>query len=73
MSAGPVLEVDRPLATKSGRAAAWFGEPGGAIQHETDQIATQMLAEPVIEVLPDPGPGPADLTSHTSGGLDEIA
>jgi nicrotizing toxin Mtb-like protein len=30
-------EVVRPLAVKSGRAAAWFDQPGGMLQYKTAQ------------------------------------
>ena len=57
-----VYRVDRPLVVKSGTAAPWFGEPGGAIQYQTTETAEQMLADPgrPIETLPDPGPAPCD-------------
>lgn len=53
-----VYKVDRPVAVKSGTAAPWFGEPGGAIQYQTGETAAQMLADGTIEKLPDPGPAP---------------
>ena len=55
-----VYTVDRPLVVQSGTAAPWFGEPGGAIQYETGETASQMLADRTIEPLPDPGPAPCD-------------
>lgn len=64
-----VYAVDQPFVVKSGTAAPWFGEPGGAIQYETGETAAQMLADRTIESLPDPGPAPcgsADVPSDES-------
>jgi hypothetical protein len=55
-----VYRVGRPLAVNSGTAAAWFGEPGGAIQYETGEPGTQLLAGHAIAALSDPGPAPCD-------------
>lgn len=51
-------KVDRPLAVKSGTAAPWFGEPGGAIQYQTGDSAAGLLRVGAMEKLPDPGPPP---------------
>jgi hypothetical protein len=46
--------VDKPLHVLSGKAAPWFDEPGGATQYETDRPVYKLLADHVIEAVPNP-------------------
>jgi hypothetical protein len=53
-----VYRVLTPLPVTSGKAAAWFDQPGGATRYETDQPAAALVAQHVLEPVPDPGPPP---------------
>jgi len=53
-----VFRVTLPVLAWTGKAAAWFGEPGGATQLQTDAPAAQLVADHVVEKLPDPGAAP---------------
>jgi hypothetical protein len=53
-------QIERPLFVWSGTAAAWFDEPGGATQFETDAPVALLLADHVIQAVPRPGPAPCD-------------
>jgi hypothetical protein len=52
------FRITQPLLAWSGKAAAWFGEPGGATQLQTDATAAQLVADHVIEKLPTDGTTP---------------
>jgi hypothetical protein len=53
-----VYRIDRPLLAWTGKAAAWFDQPGGATQIETDATVAQLLADGELEAVPDAGPAP---------------
>jgi hypothetical protein len=46
-----VYRVIKPLPIKRCIAAAWFGEPGGAVQLETTEPASQLRSEGALEVV----------------------
>lgn len=52
-----VFRVASPLPVWIGRAAAWFDEPGGATQVQTDATVAQLLADGVL-VRMAAGPAP---------------
>jgi len=43
-----IYEVQKPLPVKACKTAAWFDEPGGGIQYETQEPAAQLKAEGMI-------------------------
>ena len=43
-----VYRIAQPLMAWTGKAAAWFDEPGGATQIETDASVAQLLADGTI-------------------------
>jgi hypothetical protein len=45
--------VTAPLPAWIGRAAPWFGEPGGATQVQTDASVAQLLADGTLTRLPE--------------------
>lgn len=47
-----IYRVDKPLHVMEGKAASWFGEPGGAIQFETDEPAYKLREAGIIEAVP---------------------
>jgi len=47
-----VYKVDRPLTAEIGTAAAYFGEPGGAIQIKLSRPVARFLAERVLSEIP---------------------
>ena len=47
-----VFRVARPLPVWIGRAAPWFGEPGGATQVQTDATVAQLLVDGVLVRMP---------------------
>ena len=47
-----VFRVASPLPVWIGRAAAWFDEPGGATQVQTDATVAQLLADGVLVRMP---------------------
>jgi hypothetical protein len=51
-------QIDKPLLAWVGTAAPWFDQPGGATQLHTDASAGQLLADHVIDPVPNPGPAP---------------
>jgi len=53
-----IYRVLRPLPVASGKAVAWFDEPGGATQYETDEPSAELVDEHVLEPLPNAGPAP---------------
>lgn len=53
-----VYRIDRPLLAWTGKAAAWFDQPGGATQIETDATVAQLLADGELEAVPDAAPAP---------------
>jgi hypothetical protein len=53
-----VYRVLKPLPVASGKAVPWFDEPGGATQYETDEPSLALVAEHVIEPVPNAGPAP---------------
>lgn len=55
-----VYKLDQPLLAWTGTAAPWFDEPGGATQIETDATAAQLLADHVIEPVPDAAGAPCE-------------
>lgn len=55
-----VYKLDQPLLAWTGTAAPWFDEPGGATQLETDATAAQLLADHVIEPVPDAAGAPCE-------------
>jgi len=55
-----VYRVVKPLPVTSGKAAAWFDQPGGATRYETDMDAGALIADHVLEPVPDAGPAPCD-------------
>jgi len=48
-----VYRVNKPLHVTAGKAAAWFDEPGGAMQYETDQPAAALRDDGSIALTPD--------------------
>ena len=48
-----VYRVEKPLPVKVCKAAAWFDEPGGAEQYQTDQPAYQLKQTGVIVAVAD--------------------
>lgn len=48
--------VREPLPAWAGKAAPWFGEPGGATQFQTDATAASLLADGIIERVPQATP-----------------
>lgn len=67
MMAYTAYKVDRPLHVRSCKAAAWFGEPGGATQYETDDPAFRLRQSGAIEVLPPGSAGNAGPASPCQG------
>lgn len=55
-----VYRVLKPLLVKSGKAAAWFDQPGGATRYEADEASEALVAEHILEPVPDAGPAPCD-------------
>ena len=55
-----VYRVLKPLPVTSGKALAWFDEPGGATRYRTDLSADALIADHVLEPVPDVGPAPCD-------------
>jgi len=55
-------EVLRPVLVRTGTAAPWCDEPGGATQFKTDAAADWLVADGTLRRLPrpDPRPCPAD-------------
>ncbi|MGE5272120.1 MAG: TNT domain-containing protein [Thiohalocapsa sp.] len=53
-------QVLRPLPAWVGKAAAWFREPGGATQFETDASAASLLADHTIAPLSEAGSPPCN-------------
>lgn len=53
-----VYRVVSPLLVWTGMAAPWFGEKGGATQFLTDESVAGLLADHVIEAVPDTGATP---------------
>jgi hypothetical protein len=51
-----VYRVLKPLPVTIGTAAPAFGEPGGAVQLKTAELVDQLLAEGVLEKVPDAAP-----------------
>jgi hypothetical protein len=51
-----VYRVLKPLPVVIGTAAPAFGEPGGAVQLQTADLVDQLLAEGVLEKVPDAPP-----------------
>ena len=51
-----VYRVLKPLPVTLGTAAPAFGEPGGAVQLKTSELVDQLLAEGVLEKVPDAPP-----------------
>lgn len=43
-----VFEIVKPLDVQSGRAAPWFGQPGGGIQHELGRSIKELLDAGII-------------------------
>jgi hypothetical protein len=52
--------VVEPLLAWAGKATAWFGEPGGATQLQTDAPAASLVADGIIEPLPRRDPPPCN-------------
>jgi hypothetical protein len=53
-----VYRVVLPVVAWSGKAAPWFGQPGGATQFETDAQVFQLKADHTIEVQSTSEPPP---------------
>jgi hypothetical protein len=53
-----VYRVVKPVQVVSCKAAPWFDEPGGATQYETDEPSAALVAEHVLEPVPDAGSAP---------------
>jgi hypothetical protein len=51
-----VYRVMKPLPVAIGTVAPAFGEPGGAVQLKTAELVDQLLAEGVLEKVPDAVP-----------------
>ena len=49
-----VYEVIKPLPVQSGQIAAWFGQPGGGVQHYTAGVGSisSLLGQYLKEVWP---------------------
>lgn len=62
-----VYRLDKPLHAMACKAAAWFGEPGGATQYETDDPAYKLRAAGAIEVVPSDSGGHAGAASPCQG------
>jgi hypothetical protein len=54
-----VYRVDKPLHVMACKAAAWFDEPGGAQQYQTDDPAYKLRASGAIEAVPNDSSGNA--------------
>jgi Tuberculosis necrotizing toxin len=56
-----IYRVDQPIPVQAGKAAPWFGEPGGATQYETAEPAFKLREEGKIEAAKNDstGNGPA--------------
>ena len=50
--------ITGPLLAWVGKTAAWFDEPGGATQVQTDANAASLVADGLIEPLPRRDPAP---------------
>ncbi len=50
--------VDIPVVAWTGKAAPWFGEPGGATRFETDASVARLLADHELEPVVRAGPAP---------------
>jgi streptomycin 6-kinase len=46
-----VYRIEQPLLAWTGKAAAWFDQPGGATQIETDASVAQLLADGTIAAV----------------------
>lgn len=53
-----VYRVEEPLLAWTGKAAAWFDEPGGATQLQTDASVAQLLADGTISTIAVSGSSP---------------
>lgn len=53
-----LYRVLKPLPVASGKAVPWFDQPGGGTLYETDERSDALVAEHMLEPLPDPGPAP---------------
>jgi hypothetical protein len=62
-----VYRVDKPLHVMDCKAAAWFDEPGGAVQFQTDDPAYKLRASGAIEVVPSDSAGTASAASPCKG------
>jgi Tuberculosis necrotizing toxin len=48
--------VAKPVPARLGTAVPWFGEPGGAMQVKTTDCVNQLLAEGVLQLVPNSPP-----------------
>jgi hypothetical protein len=62
-----VYRVDKPLHVMDCKAAAWFDEPGGAEQYQTDDPAYKLRQSGAIEVVPGDNSGNAGATTPCKG------
>ncbi len=62
-----VYRVTRPLHVMDCKAAAWFDEPGGAVQFQTDNPASKLHESGAIEVVPNDSAGTANAGSPCKG------
>jgi hypothetical protein len=52
-----VYRVTQAIHVQEGKAAPWFGEPGGAEQYETDQPASKLRESGALQAMPGDGSG----------------
>lgn len=45
-------EVLKPIPVKAGKAAWWFGEPGGAVQYKTEKTVQQLIDDGSLKEVP---------------------
>jgi hypothetical protein len=60
--------VVKPIPVRLGTAAAWFGEPGGAVQVKTAECVNQLLAEGVLQPVPNSPPPACPDQEKPQGG-----
>lgn len=53
-----VYITDKPLLVWTGKALAWFDQPGGATQFQTDETAAGLQSDGIIEPVNPPGAAP---------------
>ncbi|HEY3847861.1 MAG TPA: TNT domain-containing protein [Acetobacteraceae bacterium] len=62
-----VYRVDKPLHVMDCKAAAWFDEPGGATQFQTDDPAFKLRESSAIEAVPGDSAGNANAAPLCKG------